>query len=178
MAWITMDIIVICLILGMYKCTVGLKAQPTNRYTFAARLSFVQFVQDGKSDSDSHLHWFVSCIRQLSSNTTNAEKLMVKTANIFLHYRLNDVQYFLYLSCSIKMLNTTSKLYVLYILFSKLGFQPNETILANYIFLQKNPLLPSAPSPEGRNKLKFLNNLLQKSNLWRANNFIYIRLDL
>ena len=28
MAWITMDIIVICLILGMYKCTVGLKTQP------------------------------------------------------------------------------------------------------------------------------------------------------
>lgn len=36
----------------------------------------------------------------------------------------------------------------------------------------------SAPSPEGKNKLKLLNNLLQKSNFWRENNFIYIRLDL
>lgn len=70
-----MDIIVICLILGMYKIIVGLKAQPNTvtsalyQKTLVARMMFNFFLVD--------------CVGQLSFNTTNTEKLMVETANAF-----------------------------------------------------------------------------------------------
>ena len=46
-----------------------------------------------KNASGSYLYWFVSCFEQLSSNTTNAEKLMVQ--KIAPYYMLL-VKYILY----------------------------------------------------------------------------------